>query len=106
MVIIGAGAIGVEFAYFYNAFGTKVTMVEMLPNMLPVEDTEVSQALEKSFAKQGINVSHEHQDDEDRGGRERGEDHGRGRERRGANASKRRFASWPSASRRCCPAAG
>jgi len=54
MVIIGAGAIGVEFAYFYNAFGTKVTLVEMLPNLLPVEDTEVSQTLEKSFAKQGI----------------------------------------------------
>ena len=54
IVIIGAGAIGVEFAYFFNAFGTKVTIVEMLPNLLPVEDTEVSQALEKSFAKQGI----------------------------------------------------
>ena len=54
MIIIGAGAIGVEFAYFYNAFGTKVTMIEMLPNLLPVEDTEVSQALEKSFTKQGI----------------------------------------------------
>ena len=54
MVIIGAGAIGVEFAYFFNAFGTKVTIVEMLPNLLPVEDTEVSQALEKSFTKQGI----------------------------------------------------
>jgi dihydrolipoamide dehydrogenase len=54
MVIIGAGAIGVEFAYFYNAFGTKVTLIEMLPNLLPVEDTEVSQTLEKSFAKQGI----------------------------------------------------
>jgi dihydrolipoamide dehydrogenase len=54
MVIIGAGAIGVEFAYFYNAFGTKITMVEMMPNLLPVEDTEVSQVLEKSFAKQGI----------------------------------------------------
>lgn len=54
MIIIGAGAIGVEFAYFYNSFGTQVTMVEMLPNLLPVEDTEVSQALEKSFQKQGI----------------------------------------------------
>lgn len=54
IVIIGAGAIGVEFAYFFNAFGTKVTIVEMLPNLLPVEDTEVSVALEKSFAKQGI----------------------------------------------------
>ena len=54
IVIIGAGAIGVEFAYFFNAFGTKVTVIEMLPNLLPVEDTEVSQALEKSFTKQGI----------------------------------------------------
>ena len=54
IVIIGAGAIGVEFAYFFNVFGTKVTVVEMLPKLLPVEDTEVSQALEKSFAKQGI----------------------------------------------------
>ena len=54
MVIIGAGAIGVEFAYFYNAFGTKVTLIEMLPNVLPVEDTEVSQTLEKALTKQGI----------------------------------------------------
>ena len=54
MIVIGAGAIGIEFAYFYNAFGTKVTVVEMLPNILPVEDTEVSQALEKSYAKLGI----------------------------------------------------
>ncbi|MGV3530874.1 MAG: dihydrolipoyl dehydrogenase [Chthoniobacteraceae bacterium] len=56
MVIIGAGAIGIEFAYFYNAFGTKVTVVEMLPNILPVEDSEVSVALEKSFQKQGIKL--------------------------------------------------
>jgi dihydrolipoamide dehydrogenase len=56
MIVIGAGAIGVEFAYFYNAFGTTVTLVEMLPNILPIEDTEVSQALEKSFAKSGINL--------------------------------------------------
>jgi len=54
IVIIGAGAIGVEFAYFFNAFGTKVTLVEMLDNLLPVEDTDVSKALEKSFKKQGI----------------------------------------------------
>jgi len=54
MVIIGAGAIGVEFAYIYNAFGTKVTMIEMLPNLLPVEDTEVGQELQKSFTKQGV----------------------------------------------------
>ena len=56
MVIIGAGAIGVEFAYFYNAFGTSVTLIEMLPNVLPVEDTEVSQTLEKSLTKQGIKI--------------------------------------------------
>ena len=56
MVIIGAGAIGAEFAYFYNAFGTKVTVVEMMPNVLPVEDTEVSQVVEKAFTKQGIRV--------------------------------------------------
>jgi dihydrolipoamide dehydrogenase len=56
MVIIGAGAIGEEFAYFYNAFGTKVTLVEMMPNVLPVEDEEVSQTLEKALAKQGIQI--------------------------------------------------
>jgi dihydrolipoamide dehydrogenase len=60
MVIIGAGAIGVEFAYFFNAFGTKVTIVEMLPNLLPVEDTEVSKELEKAFAKQRIEVLTNH----------------------------------------------
>ncbi len=56
LIILGAGAIGVEFAYFYNAFGTKVTLVEMMPNILPVEDTEISVALQKSLAKQGINI--------------------------------------------------
>ena len=56
IIIIGAGAIGVEFAYFFNAFGTNVTIVEMLPNILPVEDTEVSVALEKSLVKQGIKI--------------------------------------------------
>jgi dihydrolipoamide dehydrogenase len=56
IVVIGAGAIGIEFAYFFNAFGTKVTVVEMMPNILPVEDTEVSVALEKSLAKQGIKI--------------------------------------------------
>jgi dihydrolipoamide dehydrogenase len=55
IIIIGAGAIGIEFAYFFNAFGTKVTVVEMLPNILPVEDTDVSIALEKSFKRLGIN---------------------------------------------------
>lgn len=54
MVIIGAGAIGVEFAYVYNAYGTKVTIIEMQPNLLPVEDDEVGQELQKSFTKQGV----------------------------------------------------
>ncbi len=53
MVIIGAGAIGVEFAYVYNAYGTKVTIIEMQPNLLPVEDEEIGQELQKSFTKQG-----------------------------------------------------
>jgi len=56
LVIIGAGAIGVEFAYFFNAFGSQVTLVEMLPQLLPVEDEEVAKTLERSFAKQGITV--------------------------------------------------
>ena len=56
IIIVGAGAIGVEFAYFYNAFGTSVTLVEMLPQILPVEDEEVSKLLERSLVKQGIAV--------------------------------------------------
>lgn len=56
MVIIGGGAIGVEFAYFYNAFGTRVTLLEMMPHLLPVEDEEVSQVLARSFSRQGIEV--------------------------------------------------
>jgi dihydrolipoamide dehydrogenase len=56
ILIVGAGAIGVEFAYFYNAFGTKVTLVEMLPQILPVEDEEVAKTLHRSFEKQGIAV--------------------------------------------------
>jgi dihydrolipoamide dehydrogenase len=56
MVVVGSGAIGVEFAYFYNAMGTQVTIVEFQPNIVPVEDVEVSKQLEKSFKKQGINI--------------------------------------------------
>ncbi|HEY5229252.1 MAG TPA: dihydrolipoyl dehydrogenase [Opitutaceae bacterium] len=56
VIIVGAGAIGVEFAYFYNAFGSKVTIVEMLPQILPVEDEEVSKTLHRAFEKQGITV--------------------------------------------------
>jgi len=54
IAIMGAGAIGAEFAYFLNAFGTKVTLLEMLPTILPVEDAEVSATLLKSFKAQGI----------------------------------------------------
>ncbi|QQL45363.1 dihydrolipoyl dehydrogenase [Sulfuriroseicoccus oceanibius] len=56
IVIIGAGAIGVEFAYFFNAYGTKVTIVEMLDQLLPVEDTDVSKALGRSFKKHKIGL--------------------------------------------------
>lgn len=56
LIVIGAGAIGIEFAYFYSVLGTKVTVIEMLDNILPVEDAEVSQALEKNFNKRGIDI--------------------------------------------------
>lgn len=56
MVVVGSGAIGSEFAYFYNAIGTNVTLIELLPNIVPVEDEEVSKQLERSFKKQGIKV--------------------------------------------------
>ncbi|MFN3940017.1 MAG: dihydrolipoyl dehydrogenase, partial [Chitinophagales bacterium] len=56
MVIVGAGAIGVEFAYFYNAIGTKVTIVEFMDRLVPVEDEDISKELLRNFKKQGINV--------------------------------------------------
>jgi dihydrolipoamide dehydrogenase len=56
MVIVGSGAIGVEFAYYYNAIGTEVTVVEYLPNIVPNEDVDVSKALAKEFKKKGINI--------------------------------------------------
>ena len=56
LLIVGAGAIGMEFAYFYNAFGTQVTVVEMLDRVLPVEDRDASAAVQKSFEKAGIKV--------------------------------------------------
>jgi dihydrolipoamide dehydrogenase len=56
LIVIGAGAIGVEFAYFYSTLGTKVTIVELLNHLLPIEDEEISIALEKSFKKKGINI--------------------------------------------------
>jgi dihydrolipoamide dehydrogenase len=56
MIIVGAGAIGVEFAYFYNTLRTKVTIVEMLPGILPLEDRELTRQLESSLKKQGIEI--------------------------------------------------
>ena len=56
MIVIGAGAIGIEFAYFYSVLGTKVTVIEMLDNILPIEDKEISVALEKNFKKRGIEI--------------------------------------------------
>ncbi|CAI9429388.1 dihydrolipoyl dehydrogenase [Candidatus Ornithobacterium hominis] len=56
IIVVGSGAIGVEFAYFYATLGTKVTIVEYLPRIVPVEDEEVSKQLEKSFKKSGIKV--------------------------------------------------
>ena len=56
LIVVGSGAIGVEFAYFYNSMGTEVTIVEFLPNLVPIEDEDVSKQLERSFKKAGINV--------------------------------------------------
>ncbi len=56
MMVVGSGAIGTEFAYFYNSMGTKVTIVEFLPRIVPVEDEEISKELEKQFKKQGIEI--------------------------------------------------
>jgi dihydrolipoamide dehydrogenase len=56
MTIVGSGAIGIEFAYFYHTFGTKITIIEMMPNILPVEDTEVSAELEKIYKKKGMTI--------------------------------------------------
>lgn len=56
MVVVGSGAIGCEFAYFYNAMGVEVTIVEYLPNIVPLEDEEVSKQLERSFKKAGMKI--------------------------------------------------
>jgi dihydrolipoamide dehydrogenase len=56
MIVVGSGAIGSEFAYFYAAMGTEVTLVEFMPNIVPVEDEEVSKQLERSFKKIGMKV--------------------------------------------------
>ena len=56
MLVVGSGAIGIEFAYFYNAMGTKVTVVEYMPRIVPIEDEDVSKQLEKTFKKNGVNI--------------------------------------------------
>ena len=56
MVVVGSGAIGVEFAYYYHTLGTKVTVVEFLPNVVPIEDEEISKQLERTFKKSGMNI--------------------------------------------------
>ena len=56
LIVVGSGAIGIEFAYFYNSMGTEVTIVEYLDRIVPVEDEEVSKQLERSFKKSGINI--------------------------------------------------
>ena len=56
ITIVGSGAIGIEFAYFYNSIGTDVTVVEYLPNIVPLEDSDISKELEKSFKKKGIKI--------------------------------------------------
>lgn len=56
MIVVGSGAIGIEFAYFYGAMGTEVTVVEFMPNIVPVEDEEISKQLERSFKKAGVKI--------------------------------------------------
>jgi len=56
MIVVGSGAIGVEFAHFYNTMGTEVTIVEYMPNIVPVEDKDISKQFERSFKKSGIKI--------------------------------------------------
>ena len=56
MIVVGSGAIGVEFAHFYNSMGTEVTIVEFMPNIVPVEDEDISKQFERSLKKSGINI--------------------------------------------------
>ena len=64
MIILGSGAVGVEFASIFRRFGSQVTIVELLPRIVPAEDEAISAELEKSFKKQGIIDSHGHEGDE------------------------------------------
>ena len=61
LIIVGAGAVGVEFASIYNSFGTQVTILEALPRVVPVEDEEISAELDKAFRKKNIRYSHQQQ---------------------------------------------
>jgi dihydrolipoamide dehydrogenase len=56
MIVVGSGAIGIEFAHFYNAMGTEVTIVEFMPNIVPVEDEDISKQMERSMKKAGVNI--------------------------------------------------
>src|SRR5690606_24989644 len=56
MIVVGSGAIGVEFAYFYHSMGTKVTIVEFMPRIVPVEDEDISKELEKIYKKKGMDI--------------------------------------------------
>ncbi len=89
VIVIGSGAMGVEFATVWSSYGVEVTIVEMLPRVVPLEDEEVSAELEKAFKKRGIKVLTEYARRVDRGDRERrpgeGERSGR-RERAGGGA--------------------
>ena len=60
MVVVGGGAIGIEFAYFYHSFGTEITVVEMMPRILPVEDDDVCKFLHKTYKKKGMDLRTEH----------------------------------------------
>ena len=56
MIVVGSGAIGIEFAHFYNAMGTEVTIVEFMPNIVPVEDEDISKQMERSMKKAGVKI--------------------------------------------------
>ena len=71
LLVMGSGAIGIEFASFYRTMGSEVTVVEVLPQILPVEDAEIAALARKRFEKQGIKIHHRCQGHEGRERRER-----------------------------------
>ena len=98
MVILGSGAVGVEFASIFNRFGTKVTIVELLPRLVPLEDEAISAELHKAFRKQG-NRTHGHHGHLGTGGRRGRRDRGAALEAR-RSRSRRTICSWPRAADR------